>query len=237
MLHRATQLIGRLVVGEDGEVGKIEDLYFDDQRWAVRHLVVRTGNWLNGRSVLVPPGAVRRDLSSEQAIRVSLSKAQVEGSPPVDADRPVSRHYEIAHALYYRYAPYWSGPLLWGNSDYPLLWSIGGLSDSSLPVMDQGVLDAAQAEIAAAQESHLRSAKEVTGYGVEAVDGRAGRIDDLMVDDQDWAIRYLVVDTRTWLPGGEVLVPATEVQSVEWAGSTVHVRQDRETIRHEMEAY
>jgi hypothetical protein len=50
-------------------------------------------------------------------------------------------------------------------------------------------------------DPHLRSAKEVTGYRLHTTGGSIGHVEDFLLDSVSWAIRYLVVDTRNWLPG------------------------------------
>ena len=109
------------MTAKDGDVGKIEDVYFDDEHLRVRYLVVDTGTWLSSRRVLVSPFAVRMERSTEDQIAVDLTRSQVEGSPPVETQQPVSRLYEMAHSNYYRYPYYWVGPMAWGPTAYPTI--------------------------------------------------------------------------------------------------------------------
>jgi sporulation protein YlmC with PRC-barrel domain len=230
MLHRVTQLKGRPVVARDGEVGSVRDVYFDDERWGVRYLVVRTGGWLDGREVLVSPHSVRRDAGAE-AVHLDLTREQVENSPPVEADRPVSRRYEMAHGAYYHYPPYWEGPYLWGIGPYPEA-PPGEVFESHPQHTDPSVQQTAEAELEAAAQSHLRSSNDVLGYTVQASDGAVGRLEDIVVDDEAWGIRDLVVDTRRWLPGGQVAVPHDAVASIDWSESRVRLSMDREAVKH-----
>ena len=55
----------------------------------------------------------------------------------------------------------------------------------------------------------LWSASNFLGYAVEATDGMVGEVDDLLFDDRAWTVRWAVIDTGTWLPGREVLLPPT----------------------------
>ena len=65
----------------------------------------------------------------------------------------------------------------------------------------------------------------------EARDGSAGRIDDILVDDADWSVRQLVIDTRKWLPGGQVAVQADAVTDIDWSASAVRLDLDRQSIK------
>jgi hypothetical protein len=80
--------------------------------------------------------------------------------------------------------------------------------------------------------SHLQSARDVNGYRIHATDGVVGHIDDYLVDSRSWAIRYLVVDTRNWLPGRKVLLSPAWAQSVDWAAREVRVAMDREAVKN-----
>jgi hypothetical protein len=80
-------------------------------------------------------------------------------------------------------------------------------------------------------QSHLRSMKDVTGYTIQATDGEIGHVDDFLVDDDAWNIRYIVIDTRNWLPGKKILVAPQWIANVDWKNSNVYVNLSREAIK------
>ena len=86
-----------------------------------------------------------------------------------------------------------------------------------------------------AWDPHLRSTHDVTGHHIHATDGEIGHVDDFMIDDDTWAIRYLVVDTRNWWPGKKVLISPKWITSVNWDKSTVSVDLLRDTIKQSPE--
>jgi hypothetical protein len=109
MLKNVTHLRDFALRALDGEIGKVDQFYFDDETWAIRYLVVNTGSWLSGRQVLISPFAVgQADWESKQ-LEVVLTKKQVEGSPDIDTHKPVSRQHEADHLGYYGYPFYWEG--------------------------------------------------------------------------------------------------------------------------------
>jgi uncharacterized protein YrrD len=237
MLHKFSQWRGTTVTANDGDVGKIEDVYFDDEHLRVRYLVVDTGTWLNSRRVLLSPYAVRMERSTEDQIAVELTRAQVEESPPVETQQPVSRLYEMAHANYYRYPYYWAGPMAWGPTAYPMVDQ--GATEMS-PVAGGTPIErdeASEQALQAAQQSHLRSCQELVGYKAVALDGSAGSIDDILVNDDGWEVEQFVVDTRRWLPGGQVMVPADDMKSINWSAQEVHLDTDKRTVRHSPKAH
>jgi hypothetical protein len=83
-----------------------------------------------------------------------------------------------------------------------------------------------------AGDPHLRSAHQTRGYSIEASDGGIGHVEDLLVDEEFWRIRYLVIDTTNWWPGGNVVVAPDWIRSVSWESSAVSVDLTREQIKH-----
>ena len=100
MLNEAKTLKGYKLNGRDGDIGKVKEFYFDDRHWTVRYLVADTGNWLTGRQVLISPYALRAANREEKEIVVDLSRKQIEGSPSLDSDKPVSRQFEDSYYGY-----------------------------------------------------------------------------------------------------------------------------------------
>ena len=103
----------------DRDIGKAKEFYFDDEHWAVRYLVADTGGWLSGKRVLISPHALDPANEAEQVLPVNLTKKQIEKSPSLASDQPVSRQHEMQHHGYYGWPMYWSGPYLWGQTANP----------------------------------------------------------------------------------------------------------------------
>jgi uncharacterized protein YrrD len=200
----------------DGEIGAVKDFYFDDFEWVVRYLVADTGDGGDGRQVLIATAELGRVTPDEQLFRVELTRAKVIASPEISADRPVSRQEEENLFQYYGWSPYWmtTGGMVpgLGMAAIPVSGSEGGETET------QG-------------NPHLRSLSEVTGYRIAARDGDIGSVSDLLVNDEDWRIMYMVVDTGGLFPGKKVLMAPAWVQQVSWAQSALTVDLEKETIR------
>ncbi len=223
MLRRVTQLQGYTLRATDGEIGTVDQLYFDDETWAIRYLVVNTGSWLAGRRVLISPIAVGQTDWESQQLEVGLTKQQVEGSPDIITDKPVSRQHEAQYMEYYGYPLYWGGPYLWGAMSYP-----AGLATLGSVAVGASV----SREDTESADSHLRSTKEVTGYYIEATDGGIGHVENFIVDLHTWAIQYLKVNTRNWWPGKKVLISPRWIERVSWMDATVYVDLSQESIKN-----
>ena len=206
----------------DGELGSVVELYFDDETWAIRYLVVDTGGWLSGRRVLISPLSIVRMDWDAMRLDVALTKKQVENSPNIDTHKPVSRQHEAAYVGYYGYPYYWGGPYLWGPAAYPAV--LATPPRASTEAMAERIRKEST-------DSHLRSTEAVTGYNIEAVDGEIGHVDGFIGDDEAWAIRYIEVATRNWLPGKKVLISPSWIERVSWTASKVYVGLSREAIK------
>ena len=57
---------------------------------------------------------------------------------------------------------------------------------------------------------------DVDGYHIQATDGEIGHVEDFFVDDETWAICYLIIDTRNWWPGKKILISPKWIERVSW---------------------
>jgi hypothetical protein len=206
MLRSLNELHGYTIVATDGKLKAVHDFLFDDQSWVVRYLVDDTGTWLPGRRVLISPVSVQRADWAARELHLNLSKQQIENSPPIEADRPVSRQMEAELAGYYSWPYYWGAV-------------VGGGSTAAAELVKKK----AEQEEAQPTDPHLRSVKEVTGYHLQAADGELGQVHDFIAEDETWTVRYLVIDTRRWLQGKTVLVSPQWVDSIDWARSRLNI--------------
>ncbi len=225
MLHNVKALRGVKVVAMDGDIGHVEDVYFDDEKWAIRYFAVDAGGFIGERKVLLSPAALRRLHWQERALHVGLTRKQVEDSPDIDTAKPVSRQHEVEFYDYYGYPYYWAGPYLWGHASLP---------EAQAQPFGQPAAEAAQErpDESRKDDPHLRSSREVIGYHIQALDRRMGHLEDLLFDDEDWSIRMLVVDPRNWWPGPSVLVSPQRIDHIDWLDRSVAVSLTRDEIEH-----
>lgn len=227
MMNRVGRLKGDTLNATDGEIGHIKEVYFDDHAWAIRYLVVDTGVWLSGREVLISPYSVKQPLDDVKSVDVTLTRKQVEDSPNIDTHLPVSRRHEREYLDYYAYPVYWAGDSLWAMNALPLV-----------PSPTLGVAESAEERDRIErdlppEDVHLRSSANVTGYDIQASDDSIGHVQDFIFDDESWAIRYLVVDTRNWWPGGKkVLIGTQWIDRIDWADRTVFVKLTRDQVKN-----
>jgi len=215
MLIKAKTLKGYKLDSKNGEIGKVKEFYFDDKHWTVRYLVADTGNWLTGRQVLISPLALIIANKEEENIGVNLTKKQIEDSPSLNSDKPVSKQFEADLHGYYGWPAYWSGLEMWG--DYPYI--VHDSSEWKATNQNKKTWD-----------PNLRSSNFITGQKIHAFDGELGHVDDFIIDDVTWAIRYLIIDTSNWWAGKKVLISPHWIDHISWEDFKVFVNLSRESI-------
>lgn len=209
MLLSAHYLTGFRLQARDGQIGEIASLLFDDRTWTIRYFVARTMRWL-GREVLLSPSAVGATDGDSKSIDVDLTREQIKNSPNLSADAPVSRQY--LHELHRHYA-------------WPVWWGAPGSVASIPPATAHGEMP---------QEGdgdpHLRSTVAVDGSHVKTTDGELGHVQDFIVEDRGWEIRFLVVDTGSWLPGRKVLILPEHASGLDWPKRELQVDLTRDQV-------
>jgi hypothetical protein len=206
MLDRAKAITGYLLHARDGDFGKVKDFYFDDRQWTIRYLVADTGEWLVSRQVLISPHSLAGIDRDQGSITVTLTRDQIEHSPTLNRDKPVSRQFEQAYYGFFGWAMHWG-------------------------FENERAKDEEKARRRNRGDPDLRSTNAVRGYHIHASDGPVGHVDDFIIDDEAWAIRYLIVDTKDWLPGRRVLISPRWIERVSWKQKQVSITLSRDAIQ------
>jgi sporulation protein YlmC with PRC-barrel domain len=211
------------VFASDGDIGHIKDILFDDQQWTLRYLNVDTQRWMPmSKKVLISPISVRGfDLEKAQ-LKLSLTRQNVLDSPSVEKHKPVSQQFEEIYFDFFGYGYYWNGMGLWGDFQNP----------SALA--EQQIVEEASKKPTTSlnKDRHLRSIHELKHYDVVETDGMQGHVHDFILDSDSWTIKYLVIDTRNWLPGGrKVMLPPQYLEEVSWKDQAVFCKLKIDQIK------
>jgi uncharacterized protein YrrD len=224
-MNDASLLIDKTMNALDGEIGSVDDLYFDDQTWSVRYLVVDTGKWLPGRKVLIAPEAIVKPWHHQPVIGIKLTTEQIRSSPDIDTAMPISRVAEELLHRHYQWTPYWDSTIV----------PIPPVPPSTPSITIEEDLQEAGKTAESLADVRLRSANELAGYHVKARDGEVGQVEDLLLDDDVSRILFLVIEVKGWLFGKKVLAGPSLISGVDWATSTVHVNANRQALKSAQE--
>ncbi len=216
MLREISEIVGLKVRTIDGPAGHVRDIYFDEHSWLVHYLMVDTGLWLSGRQVLIEPDQFGSPDMELGELPVDLTRQQVAAALPKSYDPPVDERRELALAREMG----WSAPWEQRPTEAPLLHAA---AQEATRLMRQQVDE---------PEPHgHRSMLEVVGYHLQAEDGEIGHVCDFLVDLASCQVRYLVVDTRNWLPGRKVLISPPWISHISWADRRFRVELARQQVR------
>jgi sporulation protein YlmC with PRC-barrel domain len=242
VIRSIRDLTGARICATNGEIGRVEELLFDDERWTVRYMVVDAQAWLAERRVLLSPRAVVAVDWDAQTLYLNLRQQQVQDAPHIAIDQPLSRRIETRFNSYYAYPPYWIGDGVWGMGTHP--YTYGGFSTApnhaaraaphpgrpSIATRHQRN-DTQDALRDAIPTSYLRRIRSLRDYPIYADDDAIGYVEDVLFDDETWAIRYLVAATPSVWSGSNLLVARTWVTSVDWVGSRLDLDVAGEAVR------
>jgi hypothetical protein len=234
MLFAVSGLEGAKVRASDGEVGAVEDFLFDDKTWKIRWVKVDTGNWLAGRQVFIHPSAIAPlevppkpslpMMSSQPPLEltVNLTKNEIEAGPQVREEHPMTRDMEAMLYDYYGWDPYW-GATHFGAAVMP---------NAEREIVEDAMQRKANDEIPPLDGSnHLHSVASVKGYTVHALDGDIGHVENVLADDTNWEVRYLVIATRNWWPGKVVQLSPYAAKDIDWFDQQINMNVTRDQVR------
>jgi uncharacterized protein YrrD len=191
---------GSSLQAKNGEIGNVDDVYFDDKDWKIRYFVTDNSNFLPGRRVLISPASITEIDFERKMIPVSLSKKEIEQSPVVNQGLLPSRDTEIELKSYYNWPVYWGSGYLIGAGDLR---------------RDQGSMRGSKEEIEI--DPDLKSCNEVIGYSIESKNRTIGYLHNYVFDEKSWEIRYLVIDTKNWLMSDKKILLAVDwIEKFDW---------------------
>lgn len=215
MLIKAKTLKGYKLKCTDGEIGEVKDFIFDEQYWTIRYIVANTGTWLTDRQVLISPYSLVSIDKEEKQIVTTLTVKQIENSPPLYVNVPITRQYEATYNSHYGLPTYWNGPYMWGAN--PAIFANSTAYKEALGEKNL--------------EAGLRSSADIERYKISAPDTDFGHVVDFIIDEDFWAIRYLIIDTISWWPSPHVLIAPSWIDRIGEGDAKIYVSASSETIK------
>ena len=209
---------GYEIFGSDGTKGNLNDFLFDDESWIIRYIEAGFLKIERPR-ILIPRSSLKEVDWQQEKIELSFDKSKIEASPGLDQHAPVSREYEKMLIQHYKVDPYWPYTYV-PPTDTQLYFPPRPLHIPDKEIHEDDL------------DSHLRSYQEVRGYRMHGTDRKIGQVEDIIVDDEDWQIIYLVIDTSRWLPWSkDVVLSINWVKSISFINREIHVDLTADQIK------
>jgi len=219
LLRRVHELSGMRLHATDGDAGHVHDAYLDDRDWRIRYFHVDTRRWLPGRHVLLAPTVVHGADWDRGRLDTAITREQLRTSPDIDSHKPVSRQHDIALYDYFQW-PLASESVWEGEELAARLHNL--LSEWRGPTIAPPLEELTD-------DPHLWSARALRHYGVDGDHGELGRVVDLLVDPDGWAIAYLVIENSGPLHLHRFLVSVNAVRGISWEARRVQIALGNET--------
>ncbi|WP_190278407.1 PRC-barrel domain containing protein [Colwellia hornerae] len=218
MLRSLNEIMRFQLLGIDKKIGRCKDFLFDDKLWVIRYIVADSKEWLSkDRKVLISTISLREPYWEQYQFPLDLTRSKIENSPLVGEHQKISHQYETELFEYYGYAYYWMNEGLWRTSPSPMPLVETQLSKDNSKIKSE--------------DWHLRSTDEVKKFKIYTTDQQVAHIDDFILNDDNWTISYIVIDTRHWVPGGrKVLISHKCIDAVNWAGCSITVNVNAQKI-------
>ncbi len=214
MLKNLAELRKLRIHAKDGDIGAVHSFLFDDASWTVRYLVVETSGWLTDRQVLISPMAISNVHWDAQKVELALTKKQIEDSPKIATDLPITRQHEVELVGHYGW------PVYWQSLAPEMPWYFDVSNHERLASMKLRPHDSIEVE---GYDPHLHSTKSVVGYRIHTTDGFLGLVEGFVADDRSWMIRYMVIDATDQLSGKKVIVGINWIETINWNDREVNV--------------
>jgi uncharacterized protein YrrD len=225
MLIVGSSLVGYGIEAHDGELGTISDFLFDSRSWGFRWLVVETGSWFSERKVLIHPSAIENVDHGAGSLKLHLTRQEIQDSPGIAMDQPMSRQKEVLLYDYYGLDPLWG----MGLYDMDVLGGYIGPPRYFGPKdMNRAM---AMAERLEDDDTDLHSLAVLKGTHVHATDGNIGHVENIIIDDGSWDMRYLIINTSNWWMGKHVLISPYAVADISWANQQISLNVSQEKVK------
>ncbi len=221
MKRSLKELKGYSIQAIDGEKGKVKNFLFDDETWIIRYLDADLGNFFKEKRVLIPKEHLGTPNWENSHFPVELTVKRIENSPDLEFDLPVSRKYEQELFEHYELTPYWPVNMS--------AYAGGGSMFYTEPIITphKEVVDEEKID------TNLRSYEEISGYYISAKDEQFGHIDDLIIDDNNWQILYVIIDTKNIVPWSKlVMLPIELIDELSYPHNEAKINLSKETIKN-----
>jgi hypothetical protein len=259
MLQNGSNFLDFVLFGSDEYIGAIRDLYFDDWKWIVRYVVVELTEPDPSPNVLISPLPFVKVDTARKEIIANLQIDKIRKSPEIDTDLPISRQYEIALRRYYEWPEYWGQNDFLdthevsktGDEDTLPMDEVGKAVPDRVDDPDEDITDTSmefipdepedeeviEEEFGRSEEDvtyspELRSFKEMRNYYLQTTNAGHSTIDDFIVDDSDWSIKYLIINLRNSLNNEFVLITPELLQQIDYGATKIFSSISQEQLEN-----
>jgi len=221
MKRSIKELKGYSLQAIDGEKGKVKNFLFDDEEWTIRYLEADLGNFFSEKRVLIPVEFLGEPDWEEKHFPVKLTTDLIKNAPDIEFDLPVSRKYEAELLSHYDVNPYWPEAVAIYAGRESMFNPVDSFKAPRKIVDEKDI------------NTSLRSFDEIRGYYINSVDERFGHLEDIIAEDINWRVEYVIIDTRNILPWSKkVILPVETINEISFFSREVVINLTKESIKN-----
>ncbi|WP_198042558.1 PRC-barrel domain-containing protein [Oceanobacillus sp. AG] len=222
MYYLTSSLLTYNIDATDGEMGKIKDIYIDDNDWKIRYVIVDTRKWLPERKVLLPPDIFIGVNTEKEAMEVEYDKNTIKNSPPVPEGTDLTRDKENQLFNYFGWTRYWHDDVILSGEKRPL-GRVGSNEEEWYERIANPVYDADEEElIRQHRDNNLRSYEEIMQARVHGKNGKLGKVANFIYDD-DWNVKYIIITSSNVMVKDYYPYAIDRITSVDWYEGDVYL--------------
>ncbi len=223
LMHFKSWLKSFDVVGKDEDFGSVDDALIDEKDLTIRYFTVKTGNWFSGEKMYISPASIESINVNDEVITTDITKEEAENAPRLEGRELIDRTYETNFHTHYGLNPYWTGPGVWGTS-----FTARELAAQQPVAMPEPEEDSKG-------EPEIYKAKDIIRYEFAAQDDSFGQVEDLLIEEDSYKVRYFVIDTRKFFGGKKVLISADWVENIDWIKAQIQTNVTKEQVENSPE--
>ena len=227
MLRKLNEIKGFTVQGTEEKLGESSDFYFDQDHFVLRYIVLETDGWLKKEQTLISTDEIEAIDYNKKEIKTAMTAEELENGPGIEKNQPISKLMEEKVVKHYDWPLYWASSAPGGVPNIP-----AGTKMREKLLDFENLTEEEKQEREEKLDSNLRSLNEISGYEIQAVDKSFGKVKDLFVDEEDWLIRYLLIDTRKILPSKKVIIAPEWIRHISWDRQQVFVKKTKKEIKN-----
>ncbi len=225
MLLSLRDITGYRMMARDGEIGKVTDFLFDQRDWSIRYIVDKTSA-LFGKQVLIDVSAIKKISWSDQVLELSIDKKQVRESPDIDFKSILKKENEQKLIDHFQGTVNWTSIDKQGTLPLTRGLSLDIYGDKSNS--DYARLIVQDTEF---DPEGLQSSSMAVNFKISTNNGHLGHAEDFIIDDSNWMIRFMVIDTRGGQNKKKILLRPESIDWISWRKKHVSVNMDKEKIQ------
>lgn len=218
MRRSLKELLGYSIKATDGHHGDINDFLFDGNNWIINYIHADLGTIFKDKKVIIPRMFWKNPSWINQNFEVSLSIKDIENGPLIDEYLPVSKQYEKELLKHFDLQSH-----IMRFQSQSVLQTAGNIH------LENAFTKSVSEDYE--NKGSLRSFREVCNYSIRTKDGFKGKLNDLIIDDSNWEVKYIIIDLNGSIPWSrKVLINVNWIERISYPKKSIKINLNSDSL-------